>query len=140
MKSILFIAFACGLVACGGTKKVTITPEAATAARLLPPLPASQINIPVKVYMRPLLALMDSMTAKEFTNDKWPAFTQSGCDFRYKYRFLRSPFSFTCVNNKVNISFRGTYQIAGSRTICAFDKQVSPWASGSSRLQLIVLV
>ena len=117
--------------ACGGPKKLTIAPETETAARLLPPLPASQINIPVKVYMRPLLSLMDSMTAKEFTNDKWPNYTQSSCDFRYKYRFLRSPFSFTCVNNKVNINFRGTYQIAGGRTICAFGKQVSPWASGS---------
>jgi hypothetical protein len=129
---ILVMAFAAVFAACGGTKKVTITPQTTTAAaRHLPPLPASQINIPVKVYMRPLLALMDTMTSKEFTNDKWPNYTQTGCDFRYKYRFLRSGFSFTCVNNKVNISFRGTYQIAGSRTICAFGKQVSPWASGS---------
>ncbi len=127
---ILILAFAARLAACGGSKKVTITPET-TPSRLLPALPASQINIPVKVYMRPLLALMDSMTAKEFTNDKWPNYTQSSCDFRYKYRFLRSPFSFTCINNKVDISFRGAYQIAGSRCVCAFDKQVSPWASGS---------
>jgi hypothetical protein len=108
---------------------MTITPE--SSPRLLPPLPPSQINIPVKVYMQPLLAKMDSMTAKEFTNDQWPNFTQNSCDFRYKYRFLRSPFSFSCVNNKVSINFRGAYQIAGSRTICAFDKQIAPWASGS---------
>lgn len=132
MKYIQYIlAASFGFIACGGPKKVTIAPESTAAARLLPPLPASEINIPVKIYMKPLLSLMDSMTAKEFTNDKWPNYTQTGCDFRYKYRFLRSPFSFTCINNKVNISFRGTYQIAGSRTICAFGKQVSPWASGS---------
>jgi hypothetical protein len=130
MRLLFFAVVTLSLAACGGPKKVTIAP-AETGARLLPPLPASQINIPVKVYMRPLLALMDSMTSKEFTNDKWPNYTQTGCDFRYKYRFLRSPFSFTCVNNKVNISFRGTYQIAGSRTLCAFGKQVGPWASGS---------
>ena len=29
------------------------------------------------------------------------------------------------------IGFRGNYQIAGSKTVCAFDKQVSPWVSGS---------
>lgn len=74
---------------------------------------------------------MDSSTAKEFTNDKWPNYTQSGCDFRYKYRFVRSPFAFSVVNNSVVINFRGNYQIAGSRTICAFDKQVSPWVNGS---------
>lgn len=117
------------LLSCSSTKKITITPE--TPGRTLPPLPMSQINIPIKVYMRPLLAIMDSSTAKEFTNDQWPEYTQSTCDFRYKYRFVRSPFTFTCVNNKVNISFRGNYQIAGSRTVCAFNKQVSPWVSGS---------
>lgn len=74
---------------------------------------------------------MDSSTAKEFTNDKWPNYTQSGCDFRYKYRFVRSPFAFSVINNRVIINFRGNYQIAGSRTVCAFDKQVSPWINGS---------
>jgi hypothetical protein len=74
---------------------------------------------------------MDSVTSKEFTNEKWPDYTESSCDFRYKYRFLRSPFTFTCVNNKVTIGFRGNYQIAGSKRICAFDKQISPWVGGS---------
>jgi hypothetical protein len=81
--------------------------------------------------MKPLLAMMDSMTAKEFTSDRWPDFFQPTCDFRYKYRFIRSPFTFSCNNNRVNIAFSGTYQIAGSKTVCAFDKQVSPWVSGS---------
>lgn len=117
------------LFACSSTKKVTIPAE--TPGRSLPALPASQINIPIKVYMRPLLGLMDSMTAKEFTSEKWPDYLQSSCDFRYKYRFLRSPFVFNCVNNKVTIGFRGNYQIAGSRTVCAFNKQVAPWVSGS---------
>lgn len=126
------VAFLIMLSACSGSKKVTIpAPVAEKPARLLPPLPASQINIPIKIYMKPLLALMDSGTAKEFTNDKWPNYTQTGCDFRYKYRFIRSPFVFGCVNNKVTIGFRGSYQIAGSRTVCAFDKQISPWVSGS---------
>lgn len=118
------------LASCGSSKKAVTSP-AEPPARLLPALPVSQINIPVKVYMKPLLNLMDSMTAKEFTSEKWPNYLQSSCDFRYKYRFVRSPFVFTCVNNKVNIGFRGNYQIAGSRCVCAFDKQVSPWVSGS---------
>ncbi|RZK46718.1 MAG: DUF4403 family protein [Pedobacter sp.] len=44
---------------------------------------------------------------------------------------MRSPVSFSCVNNKVNIHFLGSYQIAGSKSVCAFGKQVSPWVSGS---------
>jgi hypothetical protein len=132
MKQIFgLVALLICITACNSSKKVTIQPATETAARLLPALPTSQINIPFKIYMKPLLAMMDSGTAKEFTNDKWPNYTQSGCDFRYKFRFVRSPFVFGCVNNKVTIGFRGNYQIAGSKTVCALDKQVSPWVSGS---------
>jgi len=99
--------------------------------RSLPVLPESRINIPVKVAMKQLLDRMDAGTAKEFTSEKWPDYFQSSCDFRYKYRFVRSPFTFNCLNNTVNISFQGNYQIAGSKTVCAFDKQLSPWISGS---------
>lgn len=116
--------------ACGSSRSTTAAPAEA-APRTLAPLPASEINIPVKINIRPLLAVLDTMTAKEFTNDQWPAYTQSGCDFRYKYRFVRSPFTLSCINNKIDIGFRGNYQIAGSRCICAFDKQISPWASGT---------
>ncbi len=118
------------LASCSSSKKVAGIP-AETPGRTLAALPSSQINLPLKVYMRPLLTVMDSTTSKEFTNDHWPDYTQSGCDFRYKYKFIRSPFSFTCVNNKISISFRGNYQISGSKRICAFDKQVSPWVGGS---------
>ena len=114
---------------CKSTRNIAVPPE--TPSRYLPALPASDLNIPIKIYMKPILNVMDSGTAKEFTNDKWPDYTQSSCDFRYSYRFLRSPFSFSCVNNKVTIGFRGYYQIAGAKRICAFDKQVSPWVGGS---------
>jgi hypothetical protein len=126
----LFALLIC-ISACNSSKKVTIQPTAETSARLLPAVPSSIINIPFKIYMKPLLAMMDSSSPKEFTNDKWPNYTQSGCDFRYKFRFVRSPFTFGCVNNKVTIGFRGNYQIAGSKAVCAMDKQVSPWVSGS---------
>jgi hypothetical protein len=126
----LFALLIC-ISACNSSKKVTIQPTAETPARLLPALPSSIINIPFKIYMKPLLAIMDSSSPKEFTNDKWPDYTQSGCDFRYKFRFVRSPFTIGCVNNKVTIGFRGSYQIAGSKAVCALDKQVSPWVSGS---------
>ena len=133
MKPYRFLLFisVCFLIfqSCKTSKKATGSTE--TAIRYLPSLPTSQINVPVKLYMRPLLASMDSMTAKEFTNEKWPNYTQSSCDFRYKYRFVRSPFTINCSNNKVNIGFNGNYQIAGSQSICALGKQVSPWINGS---------
>jgi hypothetical protein len=116
------------LHSCSSTKKIS---SENPTPRSLPTLPVSQINIPVKIYVKPLLVMMDTITAKEFTSEQWPNYYQPSCDFRYKYRFVRSPFSFNCINNRVSIGFQGSYQIAGSRTVCAFDKQVSPWVSGS---------
>ena len=129
---LLFVSL-CFLFSCSAPKRTTTTIEPATPVieRTLPPLPESRINIPVKVAMSPLIEKMEAVTAKQFTSDKWPDYFQSSCDFRYKYRFLRSPFTFTCVNNVVNIGFQGHYQIAGSKTVCAFNKQLSPWISGS---------
>lgn len=105
-----------------------ITP---TLERRLPELPVSTINIPVKIHMKPLLSQMDSSTSKIFTSENWPDFLQSSCDFRYKYRFLRSPFYFSCNNNIVQINFRGYYQIAGSKRLCTMGRQVSPWVTGT---------
>ena len=119
------------LYSCGTQKKGATSVPGNTTERTLAPLPESRINIPIKVAMKPLLEKMEATTAKQFTSDKWPDYYQSSCDFRYKYRFLRSPFTFSCVNNVVNIGFQGHYQIAGSKTVCAFDKQLSPWISGS---------
>lgn len=127
MFSLLALVFVSLLCACSSSKKATTS----ASTRSLPPLPPSSINIPVRIYMKPLLAALDSSNAKEFTSENWPDYFLSSCDFRYKYRFVRSPFSFSCVNNKVLIGFRGYYQIAGSKTVCAFNKQVSPWVSGS---------
>lgn len=118
------------LLSCTSTKK-TATPVSTREKATLPALPLSQINIPVRLYMKPLLRQMDSAMAKEFTSEKWPGYLQTSCDFRYKYRFLRSPLTLTCTDNKVSLRFTGNYQIAGSKSVCAFGKQVSPWVSGS---------
>lgn len=120
------------LPGCSGSKKTTAVPiSASTVNDSLPPLPVSEIDIPIKIYTRPLIARAEAMVPKEFTSDKWPDYTQSSCDFRYKYRFVRGGLTFGVVNNQVAIGFGGTYQIAGSRALCAFDKPVSPWVSGS---------
>jgi hypothetical protein len=125
-----FLCVSLFIVSCAGPGK-SVSPESDTRKKSLPALPYSQIQIPVKLYMKPLLAKMDSLMVKEFTSEGWPGYQQPTCDFRYKYRFVRSPITLTCINNLVNIRFQGSYQIAGGRTVCAFGKQVSPWVSGS---------
>jgi hypothetical protein len=122
----LFALFA----SCGSSKK------AATAApppvvKTLPPLTESVIHIPVKIVVKPFLQQAEQLAPTTITSDGWPAYLQSGCDFRYKYRFLRSGFQFSCVNNRVTMTMNGRYQIAGSKTVCVLGQSVSPWINGS---------
>jgi hypothetical protein len=97
----------------------------------LPRLPVSEVDLPLKISARPVLAMADSMVPREFLSDKWPDYLQPSCDFRYKYRFVRSGFTLSCTNNKIGIQMTGSYQVAGSRCLCALNKPVSPWVSGS---------
>src|SRR5215212_5786331 len=115
---------------CSSSKK-TATATSPALNDSLPALPLSEIDIPIKIYTRSLLSKAETMVPKEFTSDKWPDYTQSSRDFRYKYRFVRSGLTFALVNNQATIGFGGNYQIAGSRCLCAFDKPVSPWVSGT---------
>ena len=118
--------FLVGCVSSGKTKYTTIAP-----ALILPPLPESNINIPVKVAMAPFLQQAASLIPKEVTSDGWPQYLQTSCDFHYKYRFVPGGFTFNCVNNQVQVKLSGTYQVAGEKCICAFGKQTSPWMGGN---------
>ncbi len=118
------------LVSCSSSRKL---PNAGQAEHSdsLPALPMSEIDIPVKVYGRPVLAHADSLFPKEFTSAGWPNYYQPSCDFRYKYRFVRSGLQVSCTNNKFGVQLTGSYQIAGSRSLCAAGKSISPWISGN---------
>ncbi|HEY0679486.1 MAG TPA: DUF4403 family protein [Chitinophagaceae bacterium] len=124
---LFIVAFVAG---CASSKKSAAV-AGPSLSDSLPPLPLSEIDIPIKINTRSLLSKAELLVPKEFTSDKWPDYTQSSCDFRYKYRFVRTGLNFGLVNNQATIGFGGTYQIAGSRCACAFDKPVSPWVSGS---------
>ena len=121
------------LSSCSPSKKgfTTAAPLPFHLPDSLPALPVSEINLPLKICVRPLLARADSIMPKEFTSYGWPAYQQPSCDFRYKYRFLRSGLVLACVNNKLNVQLTCSYQVAGSRCICAMGKPVSPWLSGT---------
>ena len=94
-------------------------------------LPVSEIDLPLKVCIHPLLSHADSIMPKEFTSYGWPAYQQPSCDFRFKYRFVRSAFTLNYSNNRLNLQLTCSYQVAGSRCICTFGKPVSPWLSGT---------
>src|SRR5258708_483007 len=135
--ALFFIALVFCLGACSYSKKLQASapsPPLTLPLHLpdtLPTLPASEIDLPLKVYARPILVMADSMVPKEFTSDGWPNYLQSSCDFRYKYRFTRSAFILSCTNNKLNLQLSGNYQVAGGRCFCTLNKPVSPWISGT---------
>lgn len=121
------------LGSCSSSKKLS-TPATVVTLQLpdtLPALPISEIDLPLKICSRPWLAMADSMVPMEFTSDGWPAYMQASCEFRYKYRFVRSGFTLACTDNNAVLLMNGNYQVAGSRCFCALDKPVSPWVSGS---------
>jgi len=117
------------LVACVSPGKTTYT--TLPPVPILPPLPESNINIPVKVAMSSFLQQAAVLVPEEVTSDGWPQYLQTSCDFHYKYRFVPGGFTFACVNNQVQVKLSGSYQVAGEKCICAFGKQTSPWIGGN---------
>jgi hypothetical protein len=126
-KTFKFIPFILLLVACSSSKKAALAPLQTS----LPPLPESHINVPVKIVMTAFLAQAGILIPKEVTSEGWPQFLQTSCDFHYKYRFVPGGFTFNCVNNQVLVKLDGTYQVAGEKCICAFNKQTTPWIGGT---------
>jgi hypothetical protein len=115
--------------ACTSTKKMVRPVE--SSEQSLPVLPTSEIDIPIKIYAPPVLQKAESAITDEFTSEAWPNYVQSGCDFRYKFRFIRSGMTVSCINNIIGVQFTGNYQVAGSRCICSMGMAVTPWISGS---------
>jgi hypothetical protein len=131
-KMLLLLALLAGsFCSCHSSKKLTAQTTSVWVPDSLPPLPVSEIDLPLKVAGRPLLQIADTIVPREFTSEGWPSFVQTSCEFRYKYRFVRSGFSLSCTNNRISLQMGGSYQVAGGRCLCALNKPVSPWISGN---------
>ncbi len=124
------VLLAAGFGSCSPAKKLTTPVVTLEMPDTLPALPQSEIDVPVKIAGKPLLAAVDSLVPKEFLSVGWPAYLQPTCDFRYRYRFVRSGFTLRCTNNRLSVALEGSYQVAGGRCLCAAGKPVSPWISG----------
>jgi Domain of unknown function (DUF4403) len=127
---ILTLALAAGLGSCKPAKQLSTPTVTLSIPDSLPPLPQSEIDLPVKVAGKPVLRAVDSLVPKEFLSPGWPNYLQPSCDFRYRYRFVRSGFDIRCTNNRISVAMSGSYQVAGGRCLCAAGRPVSPWVSG----------
>lgn len=93
-------------------------------------LPVSEINIPIRINLKPFYAMAEGQVDTVFTSPDYPnGWVQGGCDTRYKYTFRRSPFQLKAAGNKFNLGFTGYYRIIGSTRVCVAGAVLSPWTS-----------
>ncbi|HRQ51810.1 MAG TPA: DUF4403 family protein [Agriterribacter sp.] len=96
-------------------------------------LPVSEIDIPLRVNLKPLYAIADKNVQTIYHSPGWPHdFEVDNCDTRYMYRFKRGPLSISAWANTVNFNFTGSYIIAGAQRICTGTGSnrapVTPWS------------
>jgi Domain of unknown function (DUF4403) len=105
-------------------------PDLAVETISLPPAPASEIDIPVKVNLKTIFAQVEKQVPPEIVSDKWPDYVLPSCDFRYRYRFLRSPLTLKASGNTFSLEATGAYQVQGAKRVCIANKAFSPWING----------
>lgn len=128
LKYLCFVSMLLFFQACSSSKKIVADKDEHLS---LPELPLSELDIPIHIAAAPILAKAEKMVPAEFTSDGWPDFLRPSCDFRYKYRFIRSGLQLTCTNNLISIRFGGNYQVSGSKCLCTAGIPVTPWISGN---------
>jgi hypothetical protein len=128
MKHLVYLTLSLLFVACTSSKKLKNSRE---EQQTLPELPLSELDIPIKIAAAPILAKAEKLVPSEFTSDAWPDFQHPSCDFRYKYRFIRTNLVISCINNLISIRFGGNYQVSGSKCLCTAGIPVTPWISGN---------
>lgn len=92
-------------------------------------LPLSEIDIPLRINLKPYYELVNKNVQTIYHSPGWPnEFEVENCDTRYMYRFKRGPFSISSHGRTVNMNFIGSYIIAGAQRICS--------GTGSNRVPL----
>jgi hypothetical protein len=132
MKHLVYLALLFVFTACTTSKKIVSSREGNQA---LPELPLSELDIPIQIAAAPILARAEKLVPSIFTSDGWPELMHPSCDFRYKYRFVRSNLQVSSTNNLISIRFGGNYQVSGSKCLCTAGIPVTPWISGSCGFQ-----
>lgn len=123
----LLVLTLCSMTA-GGQRIDPGRPDQGPDPFFLDSLPVSEINIPIRVNLRPLFAMAEKSVDTIFTSPNYPnGWVQDGCDTRYKYRFRRSPLFFRGAGSSLEIGFTGYYQITGSSRVCVNGTVISPW-------------
>src|SRR5688572_6329623 len=107
-KCFYLLFFLCSSIAIRAQKINPANPDLSPGNFRLDSLPASEINIPIQVNLKPLFAMAEKSVDTIFTSPNYPdGWVQDGCDTRFKYSFRRSPLQFKGVASSLNIGFMG---------------------------------
>lgn len=96
-------------------------------------IPASEIDIPIRIHLKPIYDIAEKEVDLVYTSPGYPSdYIVENCDTRYMYRFRRGPLQINAKGNKVKIGFTGYYQMAGGQRVCTGSGSdrvaVSPWS------------
>jgi hypothetical protein len=129
IKILSILLISSGLFSC--SKK--INPDKPNLSRTnfkLDSLPDSQINLPIRVNLKPLFAFAERNVDTLYTSPNYPDdWIYEGCDVRYKYSFRRGPLQLKASINTLQLGFTGFYKITGSTRACVGGVAVSPWTA-----------
>jgi hypothetical protein len=91
-------------------------------------LPDSEIDVPIRISLRPFYNMAEKNIDTVYTSANYPNdWIQSGCAVRYKYHFRRGQLQLRAAGNVFNLGFTGYYQVVGSTRACVNGAIVSPW-------------
>lgn len=101
-------------------------------AVLINTLQQSEIDIPIRMDLRPIFQYANQFIDTLYTSPNYPNdWVMDGCSVRYQYRFVRGPMQFKAVNNVLYVSFSGYYGVRGSTRVCTGIGN-SPWTPACS--------
>jgi hypothetical protein len=88
----------------------------------------SEINLPMRIGLRPLFNLAERSVDTTFTSTGYPdGWEQPNCGVRYRYKFTRGPLRLRAQGQTLELGFTGNYQIEGSTRACVSGVVISPW-------------
>jgi hypothetical protein len=132
LKQLCYLLLFLTILSCS-KKMIPERPALTQSIRLLDSLPLSDIDVPVKINLKPFYAMAEKEVQQVYTSPGYPYdYVVDNCDTRYMYRFRRGPLQISSSGNNIRMGFTGYYAVAGGQRVCTgrgSDRTaVTPWS------------
>jgi Domain of unknown function (DUF4403) len=132
LKNLMFLIFLTSFFSCS-KKMIPEKPVLTQSLRGLDTLPLSDIDVPVKINLKPFYAMAEKEVQQVYTSPGYPNdYVVDNCDTRYMYRFRRGPLQISSSGNNMRMGFTGFYTVAGGQRVCTGSGSeriaVTPWS------------